>query len=81
MLICDSTPDKFCPADVIGYWGISSNHDMPSYVSNFFVDSFLLDYHINTEYMNNNSLTFELGQTLAFKNDPAIFKLSPTYKF
>ena len=73
MLICDSTPDKFCPADVIGYWGISSNHDMPSYVSNFFVDSFLLDYHINTEYMNNNSLTFELGQTLAFKNDPAIY--------
>ena len=73
LLICESNPDKFCPVDAVAFWGISSNHDMSSYVTNYLVDSYLLDYHIYTEYINNDVPSFELGQSLAFKNDPAIF--------
>ena len=73
LLICESKPNEFCPVDVVAYWGVSANHDMPSYVNNYFADSYSIDYHIYTEYINNNYPTFELGQDLAFKNDPAIF--------
>ena len=72
-LICESNTNKFCPEDVVAFWGISANHDMPSYVTNFLIDSYLLDYHIYTEYINNDPPSFELGQSLAFKNDPAIY--------
>ena len=72
-LICENNNNKFCPDDVVAFWGISANHDMPSYVTNFLVDSYLLDYHIYTQYINNNPPSFGLGQALAFKNDPAIF--------
>ena len=73
MFICESQPDKFCPVDVVAFWGISSNHDMPSYVTNYLVDSFLLDYHIYTEYINNNVPVFYPGQSLSFKSDTAIY--------
>ena len=73
LLVCQSQSDKFCPIDIVAFWGISSNHDMPSYVTNYLVHSFVLDYHIYTEYINNNKPTSKLGQSLAFKNDPAIY--------
>ena len=73
LLMCESNQNEFCPVDIVAFWGISANHDMPSYVTNYDVDSFLLDYHIYTEYINNNPPNFELGQDLAFRNDPAIF--------
>ena len=74
LLVCESESDKFCPIDFVAFWGISSNHDMPSYVTNYYIDSFLLDYHIYTEYINSdNKPDMELGQSLAFKNDPAIY--------
>ena len=72
LLKCESS-DKFCPTDIIAFWGISSNHDMPNYVTNYKQDSFILDYNIYRTYINNNPPTFELGQTMVFKNDPAIF--------
>ena len=72
LLVCQSQSDKFCPIDIVAFWGISSNHDMPSYVTNFLYDSFVLDYHIYTEYINKKPYS-ELGQSLAFKNDPAIY--------
>ena len=53
LFLCKSNPDKFCPTDVVSYWGISANHDMPSYVTNYLLDSYLLDYHIYTNYINN----------------------------
>ena len=72
-LKCESSSDKFCPTDLIAFWGISSNHDMIQYVTNYNTDSFLMDYNIYRTYINNNPPTFELGQTMAFQDDPAIF--------
>ena len=72
LLICENS-DKFCPTDLIAFWGVSSNHDMIHYVTNYKVDSFLLDYNIYRNYINNNPPTIELGQNMAFANDPAIF--------
>ena len=73
LLRCESSPEKFCPTNLIGFWGISSNHDMIQYVTNYNTDSFLVDYNIYRTYINNNPPTFELGQTMAFQDDPAIF--------
>ena len=73
LLRCESSPDEFCPTNLIGFWGISSNHDMIQYVTNYNTDSFLVDYNIYRTYINNNPPTFELGQTMAFQDDPAIF--------
>ena len=72
LLKCESS-DNFCPYNLIAYWGISSNHDMSQYVTNYLKDSFLLDYNIYRTYIYNNTPTFELGKTMAYKNDPAIF--------
>ena len=46
---------------------------MIQYVTNYNTDSFLVDYNIYRTYINNNPPTFELGQTMAFQDDPAIF--------
>ena len=72
LLKCQNS-DKFCTNDLIGFWGISSNHDNIQYVTNYYIDSFLIDFNIYRTYINNNPPTFSLGQTMAFKDDPAIF--------
>ena len=72
LIKCENS-DNFCPTDIIGYWGISSNHDMIQYVTNYKTDSFLLDYNIYRTYINNIQPKIELGQTMAFSSDPAIF--------
>ena len=71
-LKCPSS-DKFCPEDLIGFWGISSNHDMNKYVTNYITNSFLIDHNIYRSYLNNNPPRFEFGQEMAFESDPAIF--------
>ena len=73
LFLCKSNPDKFCPTDVVSYWGISANHDMLSYVTNYLLDSYLLDYHIYTNYINNKIPIIEPGQAMAFIKDPAIY--------
>ena len=68
---CESSND-FCQKDIIGYWGISSNHDMIQYVTNYNTDSFLLDYNIYRTYFHNKIPKIELGQELAFTSDTAL---------
>ena len=71
LLKCESS-EKYCPNDLIAYWGISSNHDMIRYVSNYKNDNyFFLDYNIYRTYANKKPSGFE--SILTYKNDLAIY--------
>ena len=71
LLKCENS-EKYCPNDLIAYWGISSNHDMIRYVSNYKRDiGFFLDYNIYRTYLNKKPSDFE--GILTFKNDLAIY--------
>ena len=43
---CTDDPTLFCPYNIVGYWGLSSKHDMINYFTNYEENSkkFLIDF-------------------------------------
>ena len=73
LLKCDYS-DNYCPNDLIAFWGISSNHDMNQYVSNYDDDkTFFLDFNIYRTYLDASKKPGQFERIMLFKDDPAIY--------
>lgn len=68
---CEDDEHKFCPTDLVAYWGLSSGHDMTNYFSNYLKDTnqYIMDY---SPIPNFKTPIIVLDEPLSIKGEKAL---------